>query len=89
MDDLIPILAIFFVLGVPAVSLATHFVLRPLVKDIVEAMRASPSNEIAGLRQRIEEQERELAQLEARLERLADAETLHRRLEERPLESET
>ena len=37
MDELIPLLAIFFGLGVPAMSLATHFVLRPLVKDIVAA----------------------------------------------------
>ena len=81
MDELIPILAIFFGLGVPAVSLATHFVLRPLVKDIVEALRTGPSSEIVALRQRVDEQQEELVRLETRLERLAEAESFHKRLE--------
>lgn len=81
MDELIPILAIFFGLGVPAVSLATHFVLRPLVKDIVEALRTGPSSEIVALQQRVDEQQEELIRLEARFERLAEAESFHRRLE--------
>jgi hypothetical protein len=81
LNELIPILAIFFGLGVPAVSLATHFVLRPLVKDIVEALRSRPSSELVALRQRVEEQHEELARLEARLEQLAEAESFHRRLE--------
>ena len=32
--ELIPILAIVFVIGVPVTALAAHFVLRPLVRDI-------------------------------------------------------
>jgi hypothetical protein len=81
MDELIPILAIFFGLGVPAMSLATHFVLRPLVKDIVAALRTGPSNELVALRQRVDELQEELTRHEVQLEKLADADSFHRRLE--------
>jgi hypothetical protein len=81
MDELIPILAIFFGLGVPAMSLATHFVLRPLVKDIVEALRLGPSSEVVVLQRRIDELQEELTRHEVQLEQLADAESFHQRLE--------
>ena len=81
MDELIPILAIFFGLGVPAMSLATHFVLRPLVKDIVEALRTGPSSDLVALQHRIDELHEELARHEVQLEQLADAASFHRRLE--------
>lgn len=81
MDDLIPILAIFFGLGVPALSLATHFVLRPLVKDIVEALRTGPADEAVQLRQRVDELQEELARQQAQLQVLSDAESFRRRLE--------
>jgi len=81
MDELIPILAIFFGLGVPAMSLATHFVLRPLVKDIVAALRTAPSNELVALRHRIDELQEELTRHEVQLEQLSDADSFHRRLE--------
>lgn len=81
MDELIPILAIFFGLGVPAVSLATHFVLRPLVKDIVEALRTAPSSDLVTLHQRIDELQEELTRHDVQLEELAAAESFHRRLE--------
>lgn len=81
MDDLIPILAILFGLGVPALSLATHFVLRPLVKDIVEALRAGPRNELAELQRRIDELQDELARHESQIHVLSDAESFRRRLE--------
>lgn len=81
MDELIPILAIFFGLGVPAVSLATHFVLRPLVKDIVEALRTGPSSDLVALRHRVDELQEELTRHEVRLEELTAAESFHRQLE--------
>lgn len=84
MDELIPLLAIFFGLGVPAMSLATHFVLRPLVKDIVAALRTGPSNELVALQHRIDEIHEELTRHQIQLEQLADAESFHRRLEGKP-----
>ena len=81
MDELIPILAITFGLGVPALSLATHFVLRPLVRDIVEALRSGPTTERIALEQRVEELELRLDRHEAELEQLSEAESFRRRLE--------
>lgn len=83
MDELIPLMAIFFALGVPALSLATHFVLRPLVKDIVEALRTGPSSEIVALQRRIDELQEELTRHEVQLESLSAAESFHRQLESR------
>jgi len=81
-DELIPILAIFFGLGVPAMSLATHFVLRPLVKDIVEALRTGPSSDLVSLQRRVDELQEELTRHELQIEQLADVESFHRRLED-------
>lgn len=81
MDELIPLLAIFFGLGVPALSLATHFVLRPLVKDIVEALRTGPSSDLVALQRRVDELQEELTRHEVQLEELSAAESFHRRLE--------
>lgn len=81
MRELIPILVIIFVIGIPMASLATHFVLRPLVKDIVEALKGGSPAEIAALQQRIGELEADLARHEVQLGDLADTAAFHRQLE--------
>lgn len=83
MDELIPIVAIFFVIGVPVMSLATHFVLRPLVKDIVGALRGETGSreEMALMRNEISELHETLAHYEARLDTLTEAEAFRRQLE--------
>lgn len=83
MDELIPIVAIFFTIGVPVMSLATHFVLRPLVKDIVGALRGETGSreEMAALRSEISELHESLARYEERLEALTEAEAFRRQLE--------
>ena len=81
MDDLIPIVAIFFSIGVPVMAIATHFVLRPLVRDIVLALRGGPTTERIALEQRVEELEARLDRHEAELEQLSEAESFRRRLE--------
>ncbi len=83
MDELIPIVAIFFVIGVPVMSLATHFVLRPLVKDIVGALRGETGSreEMALMRNEIVELQEALARYEARLDTLTEAEAFRRQLE--------
>jgi hypothetical protein len=45
---LIPILGITFGVGVPGVALAAHFVLRPLVRDIVTAIQANKPRAAPG-----------------------------------------
>ena len=87
MEELIPIFAIFFIIGVPVMSLAAHFVLRPLVKDLVGALRGGTREELAALRMEIGELQEELARHETQLHTLAEAEAFRRRLETRQVES--
>ncbi|MFW6085432.1 MAG: hypothetical protein ACODAA_09475 [Gemmatimonadota bacterium] len=81
MAELIPIIAIFFVIGVPVMSLATHFVLRPLVRDIVGALRGGTRDEARVLRAEVARLQEEVARHEAQLQTLAEAEAFRRRLE--------
>ena len=81
MDELIPIVAIVFTIGVPVVSLAAHFVLRPLVKDIVGALRGGSRDELLALQGQITELHEELARQDMQLHTLAEAEAFRRRLE--------
>lgn len=83
MNELIPIVAIFFTIGVPVMSLATHFVLRPLVKDIVGALHGETESrdEMALMRNEIAELHETLAHYEARLDTLTEAEAFRRQLE--------
>lgn len=81
MEDLIPIVAIFFVIGVPVLSIATHFVLRPLVRDIVGALRGGSREEMDALRNQITELHEELARHESQLHVLTEAEAFRRQLE--------
>jgi hypothetical protein len=83
MDDLIPIVAIFFIIGVPVMSIATHFVLRPLVRDIVGALRGGSREELDGLRAQITELHEDLARHESQLHTLTEAEAFRRQLEAR------
>lgn len=81
MEELIPIVAIFFVIGVPVMSIATHFVLRPLVRDIVGALRGGSREEMDALRNQITELHEELARHESQLHVLTEAEAFRRQLE--------
>lgn len=85
MDALmIPILAIVFAVGVPSVALATHFVLRPLVRDIANAIRAP--KEDAETARRVAKLEERFNELEQSVTRLIDAEEFRRQLESGPRE---
>lgn len=86
METLIPIFAIFFTIGVPVLALATRFALRPLIRDLAEALgpRARDRDTIARLTERIERLEQEGRGREEMLNRLAEAELFRRQLEEGP-----
>lgn len=80
-DELIGFLAMIFVLGIPSLSLAAHFVLRPMVRDIVQALgkgKAAPDPALAARLERIEERLDRIGEL---TERLAESERFHRELE--------
>ncbi len=76
---MIPLLGIIFVLGVPSVALATHFVLRPMVRDIANAIRA-PKEDAETARRLVRLEER-FNELEQNVTRLVEAEDFRRQLE--------
>ncbi len=81
MGEFIPIFAIFFTIGVPVMALTTHFVLRPMVKDIVLAMRGGSKDEMFELNRQIGELREEMARQESQLHVLTEAESFRRQLE--------
>ena len=84
MGELIPIVAIFFTIGVPVMALTTHFVLRPMVKDIVQAMRGGTKDEMFELHRQVAELREDVVQQQNQLAVLAEAESFRRQLEAKP-----
>lgn len=81
MDFLIPIVAIFFVIGVPVLAVATHFVLRPLVRDIITAIKGKDVERLEELDARLHRLEDALLEQSEQLDRLLEAEAFRLRLE--------
>jgi hypothetical protein len=79
---LIPILGITFGVGVPSIALATHFVLRPLVRDIVGAIQANkPRAAPSDVEERLLRLEDAYYRLDEKVSRLIEAERFRRELE--------
>ncbi len=85
MEELIPIVAIFFVIGVPVMSIAARFVLRPLLRDFAQVLGRGKGDQdvVAELTQRLSRMETHLLEQDRRLDHLVDAELFRRQLEER------
>ncbi len=79
MDELIPIISIIFVIGVPVTSLAVHFVLRPLVKDIISAIRADKAS--PEIERRLRELEEGQHNIQLKLSQLVEAERFRHELD--------
>ncbi|MCY3699217.1 MAG: hypothetical protein OXH46_06235 [Gemmatimonadetes bacterium] len=84
-EMIIAVVAIFFTIGIPVLAMATHFALRPLVRDMAEALgpRKREREMIARLAERVERLEGESRQRGELLDQLAEAELFRRQLEER------
>lgn len=83
MEELIPIVAIFFVIGVPVMSIAARFALRPLLKDLAEAMGRGSVTDGGELKKDVARLQAQVAEQGRQLEQLADAELFRRDLESR------
>lgn len=81
MWELIPLLAIVFTIGVPSVALATHLVLRPLVRDIIQAIQTKKTRDEPDVYRRLGELEDGLDRVERQLGQLLEAERFRRELE--------
>jgi len=80
-DVLVPLFGIFFVIGVPVMAIATHFVLRPLARDVIGALRSRGEVEEADLLSRIDRLEQAVLDQGQQLDRLVEAESFRRQLE--------
>jgi len=81
MDELIPLISIFFVIGVPVMSIAGHFVLRPLVRDIIQAISGRSLQEKTDMDERLARIEEALMHQGQQVDRLLAAEAFRLRLE--------
>ncbi len=77
--DIEGILAIVFLLGIPSVALATHLVLRPLVKDVLKLKGQKASR--AELEGRLAQMEDVVHDLDRQVHQLVEAERFRRELE--------
>ena len=78
---LIPLTAIFFVIGVPVLAVATHFVLRPLVRDVTGAISGKNRDATDDLAERIGRIEQAILDQGQQIDRLIEAEAFRRQLE--------
>ena len=86
LGDLIPVMAIFFVIGVPITAAAIRWVLHPVLRDLIEAVRGERLSEDEDLQARLARLEETVHRQGEQMERLVEAELFRRRLEsgERP-----
>jgi hypothetical protein len=78
---LIPITAITFAVGVPAIALAAHLVLRPMVRDITKAISAGKTQANEDVERRLARLEDAYDHLDQNVMRLVEAEEFRRQLE--------
>ena len=78
---LVPLAAIFFVIGVPMIGLVLRYALRPLVNDVATAIRGGRDEQLQALDARLARLEERLESQDVQIERLLEAERFRRELE--------
>jgi hypothetical protein len=78
---LIPLLAIFFIFGVPIMAVAAHFVLRPIVRDVIGAIHGKAEAEAEDLMNRLGRLEQAVLDQGQQVDRLVEAEVFRRQLD--------
>lgn len=78
---LIPMFAITCAVGIPAVALAAHLVLRPIVRDITKAISAGKTQANEDVERRLARLEDACEHLDQNVTRLVEAEEFRRQLE--------
>ena len=82
MSELIPLVGILCVIGLPMMGLVIRFALTPLAEKITQAIQAADREEVDELRERLVAMEELLEAQQQELERLEEAERFHRELSE-------
>ena len=80
MEELVGIVAVICVVGLPMGGLVLRYALRPLVQDLTTAMRGDAREELAEVRERLTVLEDRLDAQGDRLDRLAEAERFRQKL---------
>lgn len=79
--DLVGVVAVICIFGLPMLGLVTRFALRPLVQDITSAIRAGSEENMREVRQRLAALEDQVEAQQQELDRLSEAESFRRELE--------
>jgi hypothetical protein len=80
-DNLIEILVALLVFGIPGAALAVRFVLRPMLREIADAIRTTRGELTPDLERRLLELEEGQRLTNENLERLVEAERFRQQLE--------
>jgi hypothetical protein len=80
-SELTGLLAVIFVVGVPSMALASKYVLRPMIRDLTEAVRGRRDQERRDLEDRMARLEEVVQEQDRRIDRLLEAERFRRELE--------
>jgi hypothetical protein len=82
--DPVEILIALLVFGIPGGALAVRFVLRPMLKEIAQAIRSSREGMSPELERRLAELEEGQRLVQQQLHTLIEAERFHRELQSGP-----
>lgn len=81
LNDLIPIVAIICVIGIPVAAAAIRFAIHPMVSELIHAVRGRREGEAEDLLQRMARLEEIVHAQEQTIDRLVEAEAFRRQLE--------
>ena len=80
-ETVVEILLALLIFGVPTAALTIRFVLRPMLREVVEAVRATKGQVSPELERRLNEMEEGQQILIQKLDRLLEAERFRQQLE--------
>jgi hypothetical protein len=80
-DNLVEILVALLVFGIPGAALAVRFVLRPMLREIADAIRTTRGELLPDLERRLLELEEGQRLTNENLEQLVEAERFRQQLE--------
>lgn len=81
LGELVPIVAILCVIGIPMIGLVVRFALSPLIQDLSRAIRGGARDDLDEVKERLARLERQLEIQGEELQRLSEVESFHRELE--------
>lgn len=78
--NLMPLLAVLVLVGVPVLGLVIRYALSPLIQDLIRAIRGDARDGREEVAERLARMEQRLDAQETEIQRLAEAERFHQEL---------